>query len=125
MSLGCRTPGPQANLQLRRLIVERQAAPDILLSGLVTPEDVTALFEMCVLAPYLSLSCPLRAPTRWPATLTTSHVELTPLPPSLLPAWCARGVGWISHYKYINVSPGSPTFSRQRAPSICAGVTSD
>ncbi|KAM5540986.1 hypothetical protein V8D89_005297 [Ganoderma adspersum] len=39
-------PGPQANLQLRRLIVERQAAPDILLSGLVTPEDVTALFEI-------------------------------------------------------------------------------
>ncbi|KAI0758853.1 hypothetical protein C8Q74DRAFT_1372764 [Fomes fomentarius] len=39
-------PGPHANLQLRRLIVERQAAPDILLSGLVTPEDVTALFEI-------------------------------------------------------------------------------
>ncbi|PIL25701.1 transcription factor [Ganoderma sinense ZZ0214-1] len=39
-------PGPQTNLQLRRLIVERQAAPDILLSGLVTPEDVTALFEI-------------------------------------------------------------------------------
>ena len=46
--------GPQANLQLRRLIVERQAAPDILLSGLVTPEDVTALFEMCV---FTSLRC--------------------------------------------------------------------
>lgn len=41
-----RSAGPHANLQLRRLIVERQAAPDILLSGLVTPEDVTALFEM-------------------------------------------------------------------------------
>ncbi|KAI0744472.1 hypothetical protein C8Q76DRAFT_605763 [Earliella scabrosa] len=39
-------PGPHANLQLRRLIVERQAAPDILLSGLVTPEDVTILFEI-------------------------------------------------------------------------------
>ena len=45
---GCRTPGPQTNLQLRRLIVERQAAPEILLSGLVTPEDVAVLFEMCV-----------------------------------------------------------------------------
>lgn len=43
--------GPQADLQMRRLIVERQAAPDILLSGLVTPEDATALFGMCV---YLS-----------------------------------------------------------------------
>ncbi|KAM5540995.1 hypothetical protein V8D89_005306 [Ganoderma adspersum] len=39
-------PGPQTNLQLRRLIVERQAAPEILLSGLVTPEDVAALFEI-------------------------------------------------------------------------------
>lgn len=56
-SLGRRNPlGPQSNLQLRRLIVERQAAPDILLSGLVTPEDVTALFEMCVPAPYLYLA---------------------------------------------------------------------
>ena len=59
---GCRTPGPQTNLQLRRLIVERQAAPEILLSGLVTPEDVGALFEMCVSLPsamlYLSPDAP-------------------------------------------------------------------
>ncbi|RDX49727.1 hypothetical protein OH76DRAFT_1482841 [Lentinus brumalis] len=39
-------PGPQANLQLRRLIVERQSPPDILLSGLITSDDVTALFEI-------------------------------------------------------------------------------
>ncbi|KAM5540997.1 hypothetical protein V8D89_005308 [Ganoderma adspersum] len=39
-------PGPQANLRVRRLIVERQAAPGILVSGLVTPVDVTALFEI-------------------------------------------------------------------------------
>ncbi len=45
--------GPQANLQLRRLIVERQSPPDILLSGLITPDDVTALFEMYVLLPIL------------------------------------------------------------------------
>ena len=50
------TPGPQADLRLRRLIVERQAAPDILVSGLVTPEDVAALFEMCVLTLNVSLS---------------------------------------------------------------------
>ncbi|RPD77310.1 hypothetical protein L226DRAFT_459877 [Lentinus tigrinus ALCF2SS1-7] len=39
-------PGPQNNLQLRRLIVERQSPPDILLSGLITPDDVTVLFEI-------------------------------------------------------------------------------
>ncbi|KAI0633110.1 hypothetical protein C8Q77DRAFT_871216 [Trametes polyzona] len=39
-------PGPATNLELRRLIVERQAAPDILLSGLVTPEDSYALFQI-------------------------------------------------------------------------------
>lgn len=40
------TTGPATNLELRRLIVERQAAPDILLSGLVTPDDAAALFQM-------------------------------------------------------------------------------
>ncbi|CDO75998.1 hypothetical protein BN946_scf184780.g5 [Trametes cinnabarina] len=39
-------PGPSTNLELRRLIVERQAAPDILLSGLLTPEDVAVLFQI-------------------------------------------------------------------------------
>ncbi|KAI0673211.1 hypothetical protein C8Q78DRAFT_708520 [Trametes maxima] len=39
-------PGPFTNLELRRLIVERQAPPDILLSGLVTPEDAAALFQI-------------------------------------------------------------------------------
>ncbi|THH33350.1 hypothetical protein EUX98_g804 [Antrodiella citrinella] len=39
-------PGPSANLDLRRLIIERQAAPDILLSGLVTCEDVGILFDL-------------------------------------------------------------------------------
>lgn len=38
--------GPSANLDLRRLIIERQAAPDILLSGLVTYEDVGILFDL-------------------------------------------------------------------------------
>lgn len=31
---------------IRRLIVERQAAPDILLSGLITNDDVVKLFDM-------------------------------------------------------------------------------
>ncbi|KAI0087537.1 hypothetical protein BDY19DRAFT_994860 [Irpex rosettiformis] len=39
-------PGPSSNLDLRRLIVERQAAPDILLSGLITNEDVGKLFDI-------------------------------------------------------------------------------
>ncbi|KAJ3537444.1 hypothetical protein NM688_g6690 [Phlebia brevispora] len=39
-------PGPSSNLDLRRLIIERQAAPDILLSGLVTNEDVSKLFQI-------------------------------------------------------------------------------
>ncbi|OCH87693.1 hypothetical protein OBBRIDRAFT_814001 [Obba rivulosa] len=39
-------PGPAANLDLRRLIVERQSAPEILLSGLVTTEDVQNLFQI-------------------------------------------------------------------------------
>ncbi|KAH8092166.1 hypothetical protein BXZ70DRAFT_898356 [Cristinia sonorae] len=39
-------PGPSANLDLRRLIIERQAAPDILLSGLVTYDDVEILFDL-------------------------------------------------------------------------------
>ena len=40
--------GPSANLDLRRLIIERQAAPDILLSGLVTYDDVEVLFDLYV-----------------------------------------------------------------------------
>ncbi|KAI0830360.1 hypothetical protein BC628DRAFT_1408462 [Trametes gibbosa] len=39
-------PGPFSNLELRRLIVERQAAPDILLSGLVSADDAAALFQI-------------------------------------------------------------------------------
>lgn len=39
-------PGPSANLDLRRLIIERQAAPDILLSGLVTYDDAIILFQL-------------------------------------------------------------------------------
>ena len=38
--------GPAANLELRRLIIERQAAPEILLSGLVTYEDIPVLFDL-------------------------------------------------------------------------------
>ena len=40
--------GPSANLELRRLIVERQAGPDILLSGLITYDDASKLFDMYV-----------------------------------------------------------------------------
>ncbi|THH32188.1 hypothetical protein EUX98_g1983 [Antrodiella citrinella] len=39
-------PGPSTNLELRRLIVERQAAPEILLSGLINYEDAIKLFDI-------------------------------------------------------------------------------
>lgn len=38
--------GPSANLDLRRLIIERQAAPEIILSGLVSYEDIPILFDL-------------------------------------------------------------------------------
>ncbi|KAI0073841.1 hypothetical protein K474DRAFT_134101 [Panus rudis PR-1116 ss-1] len=37
---------PAANLEFRRVVVERQSAPDILLCGLVTPEDAIHLFDI-------------------------------------------------------------------------------
>jgi len=41
-------PGPATNLSLRRVLVERTMTPDILVHGLVTPEDVEELFKMWV-----------------------------------------------------------------------------
>lgn len=39
-------PGPATDLGLRRVMVERTMPPDILVHGLVTPEDVEELFKM-------------------------------------------------------------------------------
>lgn len=39
-------PGPYANLDLRRIIVEREQVPEILSSGLISFEDAKALFRM-------------------------------------------------------------------------------
>ena len=87
--------GPQANLQLRRLIVERQSPPDILLSGLVTPDDVTVLFEMYVV--------PL------PLPLTIAHVCI---------CTCMDDDEWYgSHYKWINVC-GLLSISDPRGPAL-------
>lgn len=39
-------PGPYADLDLRRIIVEREQVPEILSSGLISFEDAKALFRM-------------------------------------------------------------------------------
>ncbi|KAI0794903.1 hypothetical protein C8Q75DRAFT_803748 [Abortiporus biennis] len=47
--VGSRTyfdPGPSSNPEMRRLIIERQAAPDILLCGLVSLDEVDELFTI-------------------------------------------------------------------------------
>ena len=43
------TQGPGANLDLRRLIIERQMYPEILEKGIVDQDDVNELFRMYVL----------------------------------------------------------------------------
>ncbi|THH20961.1 hypothetical protein EW146_g528 [Bondarzewia mesenterica] len=50
-------PGPAADLNLRRIIIEREALPEILLSGLVSAEEAKALFAIYFekLNPFLSL----------------------------------------------------------------------
>lgn len=42
-------PGPATDLGLRRVMIERTMPPDILVHGLVTPEDVEELFKMYVI----------------------------------------------------------------------------
>jgi hypothetical protein len=39
-------PGPSSNLALRKSLIEKISPPDILVHGLVTPEDVEKLFDM-------------------------------------------------------------------------------
>ena len=41
-------PGPAYNLDIRANLIEKHSPPDILVHGLVTPEDVDRLFEMSV-----------------------------------------------------------------------------
>lgn len=95
------SPGPQANLQLRRLIVERQSPPDILLSGLVTPDDVTVLFEMYVV--------PL------PLPLTIADVCIYT---------CMDDDEWYgSHYKWINVCGLYPYQTRGPALTLTLTLT--
>lgn len=38
--------GPYGDLNLRRIVVEREAVPEILLSGLITPQEARDLFDL-------------------------------------------------------------------------------
>jgi hypothetical protein len=41
-------PGPATDLGKRAHLIEQHSPPEILIHGLVVPEDVEKLFEMCV-----------------------------------------------------------------------------
>lgn len=41
-------PGPATDLGMRAQLIEQHSPPEILIHGLVVPEDVNKLFEMCV-----------------------------------------------------------------------------
>ena len=41
-------PGPANDLQARAMLIEKHSPPEILVHGLVAPEDVEKLFEMYV-----------------------------------------------------------------------------
>jgi hypothetical protein len=38
--------GPYTDLNLRRIVVEREAVPEILISGLISPQEARDLFDM-------------------------------------------------------------------------------
>lgn len=42
------SPGPATDLGIRATLIEQHSAPEILVHGLVKPEDVEKLFEMYV-----------------------------------------------------------------------------
>ncbi|KAI0263617.1 fungal-specific transcription factor domain-containing protein [Gloeopeniophorella convolvens] len=50
-------PGPSSDLRLRRSLIDKTSPPDILVHGLVTPEDVEKLFEIFYtrINPFISL----------------------------------------------------------------------
>ena len=47
------SPGPATDLGIRATLIEQHSAPEILVHGLVKPEDVEKLFEMYVCRAYL------------------------------------------------------------------------
>lgn len=50
-------PSPYTDLNLRRIVIEREAVPEILISGLITPQEARDLFDLFFehVNPYLSL----------------------------------------------------------------------
>jgi hypothetical protein len=53
--------GPATDLGIRATLIEQHSPPEILVHGLVTPEDVEKLFEMYVIT-INPLACGLRLP---------------------------------------------------------------
>jgi hypothetical protein len=41
-------PGPATDLRIRQRVLEQTSPPEILVHGLVTPDDVDKLFDLCV-----------------------------------------------------------------------------
>ncbi|KAJ7208439.1 hypothetical protein B0H12DRAFT_1034254 [Mycena haematopus] len=54
-------PGPATDLGMRAQLIEQHSPPEILIHGLVVPEDVEKLFEMCVWSnfPFIALLDPV------------------------------------------------------------------
>ncbi|KAI9435735.1 fungal-specific transcription factor domain-containing protein [Lactarius indigo] len=50
-------PSPYTDLNLRRIVIEREMVPEILISGLITPQEARELFDLFFdhINPYLSL----------------------------------------------------------------------
>jgi hypothetical protein len=48
--------GPATDLGIRASLIEQHSPPEILVHGLVTPEDVEKLFQMCVPLPFNMLN---------------------------------------------------------------------
>lgn len=48
--------GPATDLDIRATLIEQHSPPEILVHGLVTPDDVDKLFEMSVPNPYFHLN---------------------------------------------------------------------
>ncbi|KAJ7063571.1 hypothetical protein C8F01DRAFT_985730 [Mycena amicta] len=55
------TPGPATNLQMRAQLIQQQSPPEIVMHGLVAPEDVDKLFELFYtrINPFIALLDPV------------------------------------------------------------------
>jgi hypothetical protein len=49
-------PGPATDLRIRQRVLEQTSPPEILVHGLVTPDDVDKLFDLCVCSAFHMLA---------------------------------------------------------------------